>query len=176
MAHERQSGKYDIFYPHPFPMPSGVGFLFGGLDVVNLTPKQEKFCMLYIELGNASAAYRQSYDAEDMNENTVNKNASVLLDNTKIATRLEQLRNEHKQAHKITVADLLEELEEARQAALGAENPQSSAAVAATMGKAKILGMDKQVIDHTSSDGSMRPSPTRIELVAPSVKHDDDAD
>ncbi len=29
MAHGRQSGKYDIFYPHPFPMPSGVGFLFG---------------------------------------------------------------------------------------------------------------------------------------------------
>lgn len=27
-----------------------------------LTPKQEKFCQLYIELGNASEAYRQSYD------------------------------------------------------------------------------------------------------------------
>lgn len=151
-------------------MPSGVGFFIGGLDVVNLTPKQEKFCMLYIELGNASAAYRQSYDAEDMNENTVNKNASVLLDNTKIATRLEQLRNEHKQAHKITVADLLEELEEARQAALGAENPQSSAAVAATMGKAKILGMDKQVIDHTSSDGSMSPAKQPKDLTDDELK------
>lgn len=57
--------------------------------------------------------------------------------------------------HDLTVGDLLAELEEARQAALGAENPQSSAAVAATMGKAKILGLDKQVIDHKSSDGSM---------------------
>lgn len=29
-----------------------------------MTPKQDKFCMLYIELGNASEAYRQSYNAE----------------------------------------------------------------------------------------------------------------
>lgn len=125
---------------------------------MNLTPKQEKFCMLYIELGNASEAYRQSYDAEDMNDNTVHRNAHALLENNKVATRVEQLRNEHKQAHKMTVADLLAELEEARQAALGAENPQSSAAVAATMGKAKLLGLDKQVIDHQSSDGSMSPA------------------
>ena len=30
-------------------MPSGVGFLFGGLDVVNLTPKQEKFAALQLD-------------------------------------------------------------------------------------------------------------------------------
>lgn len=29
MAHGRQSGKCDILFLHPFPMPSGVGFLFG---------------------------------------------------------------------------------------------------------------------------------------------------
>ena len=51
--------------------------------------------------------------------------------------------------HVMTVGDLLKELEEARQAALGAENPQSSAAVAATMGKAKILGLDKQIVEQT---------------------------
>ena len=122
---------------------------------MNLTPKQDNFCRLYIELGNASEAYRQAYDAEDMNQNTVNKNASVLLENPKIATRLNQIRSEHMKRHNLTVGDLLKELEEARQAALGAENPQSSAAVAATMGKAKLLGLDKQVIDHQSSDGSM---------------------
>ena len=125
---------------------------------MNLTPKQDNFCRLYIELGNASEAYRQAYDADDMNQNTVNKNASVLLENPKVATRLEQIRSEHMKRHNLTVGDLLKELEEARQAALGAENPQSSAAVAATMGKAKLLGLDKQVIDHQSSDGSMSPA------------------
>ena len=125
---------------------------------MNLTPKQDNFCRLYIELGNASEAYRQAYDADDMNQNTVNKNASVLLENPKISTRLNQIRSEHMKRHNLTVGDLLKELEEARQAALGAENPQSSAAVAATMGKAKLLGLDKQVIDHQSSDGSMSPA------------------
>ena len=27
-----------------------------------LTPKQESFCLAYIETGNASEAYRQAYD------------------------------------------------------------------------------------------------------------------
>ena len=42
-------------------------------------------------------------------------------------------------------------------AALAAETPQASAAVGATMGKAKLLGLDKQIIDHRSADGSMSP-------------------
>jgi len=147
---------------------------YSGFFMSNLTPKQESFCLLYIELGNASEAYRRSYDAEDMNQNTVNKNASVLLENTKIATRLDQIRKDHMRRHNLTVGDLLAELEEARQAALGAENPQSGAAVSATMGKAKLLGLDKQIIDHTSSDGSMTPKPSRIELVAP--QHDNAQD
>lgn len=124
---------------------------------VTLTPKQESFCQKYIELGNASEAYRQSYDAEDMNSNVIHTKASELLKNGKVTVRIEQLRKAHKMRHNINIDVLLLELEEARQAALGAENPQSSAAVAATMGKAKILGLDKQVIDHTSSDGSMSP-------------------
>lgn len=133
--------------------------------MTNLTPKQEKFCLLYIELGNASEAYRRVYDVGNMPTNSINRKAKELLDNVKITSMINELRSDIVQAHKITVADLLNELEEARQAALRAETPQSSAAVGATMGKAKLLGLDKQVIDHTSSDGSM--SPTRIEIVAP---------
>jgi phage terminase small subunit len=135
-----------------FNPPSQGGFLHFGVSImaeVKLTPKQDNFCRLYIELGNASEAYRQSYDAEDMNDYTVNRKAKELLDNGKIAARLNQIRSEHMRRHDLTVGDLLKELEEARQAALGAENPQSSAAVAATMGKAKILGLDKQIVEQT---------------------------
>ena len=120
---------------------------------INLTPKQESFCQLYIELGNASEAYRQSYDADSMNENTVHRNASALLDNNKIATRLDRIRKEHSRRHNITVDSLLLELEEARQAAFEGERPQVSAAVSATMGKAKILGFDKQVVELSGKDG-----------------------
>lgn len=130
-----------------------------------LTLKQENFCLKYVETGNASEAYRAAYNAENMKAETVWSKASILLDTGKVAARVEELKAEHRKRHAITVDDLIAELEEARQAALAAETVQSSAAVGATLGKAKLLGMDKQIIDHTSSDGSMAP-PTRIELVA----------
>lgn len=108
-----------------------------------LTPKQEQFCQLYIELGNASEAYRQAYDADSMNENTVNREASKLVDNPKITTRLNLIKREHQSRHNLTVDHLLMELETARLAAFEGERVQVSAAVAATMGKAKILGLDR---------------------------------
>lgn len=120
-----------------------------------LTPKQEKFCIVYLETGNASEAYRQSYNAENMSQNALNREASVMLDNPKIAQRVEQLRAPIIKKAQLTVEDLLRELEEARQLAIQTEAP--APAVSATMGKAKLLGLGKQVIDHTSSDGSMSP-------------------
>ncbi len=45
-------------------------------------------------------------------------------------------------ASAITLETLLEELEEAREAALKSEKPQAAAMVAATMGKAKLLGLE----------------------------------
>lgn len=137
-----------------------------------LTPKQESFCQLYIELGNASEAYRQSYDADSMNENTVHRNASALMDNNKVATRLDQIRKEHSKRHSITVDTLLLELEEARQVARDGEKQQPAAMVAATMGKAKLLGMDKQLIDVTTNGESVN-NPTVIELVSHSVESTD---
>lgn len=120
---------------------------------MTLTIKQEAFCQAYIETGNASEAYRTAYAADKMKPETVNRNAKSLLDNNKIATRVAELHGEIKQRHNVTVDSLIAELEEARQAALTAETPQSSAAVAATMGKAKLTGLDKQVIEVSGKDG-----------------------
>ncbi len=111
-----------------------------------LTPKQEKFCLAYRETFNASEAYRQAYDACKMKPATVNRSAKALLDNPKITARLSELGQETAKRHQITVDDLIRELEEARTVALTAETPQASAAIAASMGKAKLLGMDKQII------------------------------
>ena len=130
-----------------------------------LTPKQEGFCLSYRETGNASEAYRRNYSTENQKPETVNRNAKTLLDNNKIVARLAELGEVTAKAHQITVADLIAELEEARIAALTAESPQSAAAVGATMGKAKLLGMDKQVIDHQSSDGSMTPRGVTYKIV-----------
>ncbi|SKO16492.1 Uncharacterised protein [Mycobacteroides abscessus subsp. massiliense] len=54
---------------------------------------------------------------------------------------VDNLKAEARQRHAVTVDDLLHELEQARAAALTAPTPQSSAAVSATMGKAKMLGL-----------------------------------
>ena len=117
-----------------------------------LTPKQEKFCQLYIELGNASEAYRQAYSCDKMKPESIHVNAAKLLENTKITLRISELQAEHRERHNLTVDDLIDELEEARQTALTAETPQCGAAVSATMGKAKLLGLDKQLVDITTGD------------------------
>lgn len=88
-----------------------------------------------------------------------------------VIARIAELQNAAKERNMITVDSLLAELEENRQAALTAETPQSSAATAATMGKAKLLGLDKQIIEHTGPGGSVL-IPTTIQLTGPS---DDDS-
>lgn len=121
--------------------------LLAELIMSKLTEKQEAFCRAYLETGNASEAYRKCYDAENMKGSTINKKSSELLANGHITARIEELRAPIIQKHNITVDSLIAELEEARMAALCAETPQSSAAVSATMSKAKLVGLDKQVIE-----------------------------
>ena len=75
----------------------------------------------------------------------------------------------------ITLQSLIDELEEARVAALTAETVQSSAAVAATQAKAKLTGMDKLVIDNISSDGSMTPRGVNVTITAADVKAAEEA-
>ena len=89
---------------------------------LNLTPKQESFCQLYIELGNASEAYRQSYDADSMNENTVNRKAKELLDNGKITARLEELRAPIVEKAQLPLETHLVELDPLKTVAEGAGN------------------------------------------------------
>ena len=106
-----------------------------------MTPKQEHFARLYVETGNASEAYRQAYNAENMKPETVTNEAYKLLQSPDISAMVDDLKAEARQRHRVTVDDLLHELEQARAAALAAPTPQSSAAVSATMGKAKMLGL-----------------------------------
>lgn len=133
---------------------------------MNMTPKQIAFCQAYLETGDASEAWRRSYDASKSNKNSVNRRGHEMLQHSKVIAYLAEERAHIMARHRITVDDLLRELEEARAAALGADTVQSSAAVSATMSKAKLLGLDKQIIDHQSSDGSMSGHLT-FNIIAP---------
>lgn len=117
-----------------------------------LTEKQERFAQAFIECGeNATLAYRQSYTVSAMKPETVSRKAHDVANNGKVLARINELREQLAKRHNVTVDSLVAELDEARKTALGAETPQTSAAVAATMGKAKLMGLDKQVLEHTGA-------------------------
>lgn len=118
-----------------------------------LTPKQEAFALAYVETGNASEAYRRAYSAEKMKPASVAVNASKLLADAKVALRVQELQAKAVERHETTVDDILRELEEARALAAGGEKPQPAAMVAASMGKAKLLGMLTDKMEHSGKDG-----------------------
>jgi phage terminase small subunit len=57
-----------------------------------LTHKQEQFALAIVEGATASEAYRAAYNAESMAETTVWREASRLMSNHKVATRVSQLK------------------------------------------------------------------------------------
>lgn len=60
-----------------------------------LTLKQENFCQYYVDIdGNASEAYRMSYDASKMKPETIWSAASRLLADCKVAARINQIREQ----------------------------------------------------------------------------------
>ncbi len=120
---------------------------------MSLTPKQEAFCCAYLETGYANEAYRRSYNASKMKPDVINVKASEMLAKGTISVRIQELREELGSRHKATVDTLLAELEAARCTALSATPPQVSAAVSATMGKAKLLGLDKRLLEVTGNKG-----------------------
>jgi len=100
-----------------------------------------------------------AYNAKKMANASINVNACNLLKNTNVALRVEELQAEAVKRNAITVDDLIRELEEARDAALSAPTIQTSAAVAATMGKAKLLGLLTDKVAATVETRVMQPLP-----------------
>jgi|JRYE01.1.fsa_nt_gb phage terminase small subunit len=134
---------------------------------MTLTPKQEAFAKAYVETGNGSEAYRRAYDVENMKPSTVNRKAVELLENGKITARLDQLQQRAQKRHDITIDTLTEMLKADRE--LARELEQSSAAVSAVMGLAKIHGL---ILDKAQISGDENnPIVTRVELVAPEYGH-----
>lgn len=66
-----------------------------------LTPKQELFCQHYVDIGNASEAYRLAYNCENMKQATVWRNASAMLDNNKVAARIKELEEERAEMFRV---------------------------------------------------------------------------
>lgn len=58
-----------------------------------LTAKQEAFVQNILQGMNQADAYRSAYNCENMSDNAIYREASLLLDNPKVAQRLQELRD-----------------------------------------------------------------------------------
>lgn len=105
-----------------------------------LTPKQEAFAQAYVETSNASEAYRRAYPASrKWKPETLHPQASKLLADPKVATRVAEIQAGHAERHEITVDSITEMLKTVFNGA--AESEQWSAASSAALGIAKLHGL-----------------------------------
>ena len=105
-----------------------------------LTPKQERFVAEYIRTGNASEAYRLSYNAGKMKPETVNRTAFALLQNAKIAARIDDLRAESAKIVVLTQAGILEKLMTVSEAAMALDENGMMARPEAAIRALELLG------------------------------------
>lgn len=129
-----------------------------------LTPKQEAFAAAFIETSNASEAYRTAYDvSEGTKPETVWVSASQLLSDHKVAQRVAELQQAHRDRHDVTIDSLTKELDEAR--LMATAEKQAAAMTGATMGKAKLHGLITDKNEHSGKGGGAIEVVTKIEQV-----------
>jgi phage terminase small subunit len=75
-----------------------------------LTPKQEAFCLAYVETGNASEAYRRAYDVSRMKDGVIRVKACEVMAHELVEARIAQLRERAMQRHDVTVDRIVQEL------------------------------------------------------------------
>jgi len=90
----------------------------------DLTAKQEKFCVLYVELGNATHAYLQAYQAANMTHRTAQKRAGELLKNGAVAGRIAALQQDVAQKAGLTRQFVIERLMRNARICMGEERVQ----------------------------------------------------
>jgi hypothetical protein len=109
-----------------------------------LTPKQERFVLVYLECGNASEGYRRAYDASRMKPESIHRCAKDLLVNPKIASRIEELRRPAAEEARVTLAQHLADLKTIRDAALEAGAYGAAAQAEHHRGRAAGLYVDRR--------------------------------
>ena len=113
---------------------------------------------MFIETGNQSEAYRQAYNTENMLPDSVTSKASELMRNVHVSSRVTELQQQVAKKFEVTVESLTRELEEDRQ--LARELGQPGAAISALNVKARIHGLDKQIMSNDPDN----PMPATINV------------
>lgn len=108
-----------------------------------LTGKQEKFCQNIIKGMSQSDAYRDAYDVKKgTKDKSVHEQASVLMSDLNISSRIEELKNAIAEEVKYTQADCFRQLQKAFNLGELKQDPQAMKACAEAC--AKLLGLNKE--------------------------------
>lgn len=116
----------------------------------SLKPKFEEFAWDYVICGSSSEAYARTHTG--VSKSAAYAQGRKLITEPAIAARIREIRDSLIEENFVNARSLIGELEESRTMARELGNP--AAMTSATMGKAKILGLEQTRVDHTSSDGS----------------------
>jgi len=117
---------------------------------MGLTQKQEKFCIAYIETGNASESYRRSFACERSKPETINRMAKELIDLPKITARLQELRAPAVKNAQVTLEQHLNDLKRLRDLAESSEK--YGPAVTAEMARGKASGLYVDTVNVNVTD------------------------
>ena len=147
-----------------------------------MTPKQQELSAQLTNLQRLTVlgvvegkSQRQAYyDAGGTakTDETADASVSRMLSDVTVRAFYDAMVGSVAECAQITLKTLLDELEEARQAALCQEKPQAAAMVAASMGKAKLLGLEAPTkTELTGPNGEpLQAIPALIQLVGPEIK------
>ena len=126
-----------------------------------LTPKQEGFCKDYITTGSQTRAYELNYNVKKMQKPTIHTKAHEVMQNGAVTVRINELQERVNKKFEVTVESLTRELEEDRQLARDVDMP--AAAISALNVKARIHGLDKQVM--SNDPANPMPAIIKVEVV-----------
>ena len=120
--------------------------------MAGLTSKQEKFAQGIASGKSQADAYREAYNVQNMKDNSIHVNASKVLANTKVALRVEELRQPIVEKVGITLKTHLEDLLALRQAAVADRS--FSAAISAEIARGKAAGVhvERSVVQSLDKD------------------------
>jgi hypothetical protein len=110
-----------------------------------LTPKQESFCIAYIETGRATDAYRAAYSPKTMNAAAIKSEGGKLMAMAKIKERIAELRAPVVKKIGITLERHLRDLEGLRNKADSAGD--YGAAIRAEVARGKAAGLYVEKIE-----------------------------
>jgi phage terminase small subunit len=128
-----------------------------------LTPKQEKFCQCIIKGMNQTDAYREAYNTKNAKDETLWSNASRLMNDSKVAARLEELKKGIEKELIYSALESFNKLKEIQELALGNQlKPDLTNALKAEELKGKLAGLYVEKKDITAN---IDTTPFTIEIV-----------